>query len=372
MKKLITIIILAQLNYNTFSQNRFSTTGHSEYTSQYVPTNFDAIKSIGDAMEAKYEKNKDYKNKLIDWIFELKSKISDKEFLIQLNYQYNNLNEIEISSSSGESLDLIRQYIVEEIDKLNTRRKEEPNKLWESGNKNLKSGNYSQAIQDYTNLIKFYPDYSPIYTSRGSAYFIMGNYSQALLDLNKSIDLKNDVEFVFSQRGWVKYYLNDYIGSLADFNRQIELHPTAEAYYNRGSSKSKLGDENGAISDYTKSIDLDPKYSMAYNNRGWSKYLLKKYAEAILDLNKAIEIDPLNWVAYDSRQETKFALNDFKGCIEDCNKALSINIKCSNSFFIRGRSYYKQGNKIKACEDFSKSGELGNIKAYEYISKFCK
>lgn len=41
-----------------------------------------------------------------------------------MNFQYNKLNSIEISSSSGESLDLIRQNIKEEIDKLNTRVKE--------------------------------------------------------------------------------------------------------------------------------------------------------------------------------------------------------------------------------------------------------
>ena len=111
---------------------------------------------------------------------------------------------------------------------------------------------------------------------------------------------------------------------------------------------------------------------MAYNNRGWAKYELKKYSEALNDLDKAIELDSKNWAAWDSRAEVKFALNDLKGCISDCNMAISLNPKVANSFFYRGRAYYKIGNKTKACEDWSLAGESGRSEAYEYITKYCK
>jgi tetratricopeptide (TPR) repeat protein len=153
---------------------------------------------------------------------------------------------------------------------------------------------------------------------------------------------------------------------------QIELDPTkADAFYNRGSSKSELGDNIGAIADYTKAIELSPTFSMAYNNRGWAKFKMKNYNEALKDLNKAIELDENNWVAYDSRQETKFAMNDYQGCIEDCFKAISLNQKSSNSYFFRGRAFYRKGDKTRACEDWSKAGELGKTEAYEYIAKYC-
>jgi tetratricopeptide (TPR) repeat protein len=376
-KQLLCFAISLNVLSLTSQTNRFDQSAPSQpYVSQYVPTDFETLKRIGDAMEAKYEKNKEYKNKLIDWIFDLKSKTSDKEFLNAMNFQYNKLNSIEISSSSGESLDLIRQNIKEEIDKLNTRVKEEPNRLWESGNNNFKNENFIQAIKDYTNLIQLNPDFPLVYRKRGEAYLNLGNLSSALTDLNKYLELVPNDKFALYSRGFTKRELKDYMGALLDLNKLIELDPSSSnaalAYFERARAKSGLGDSYGSITDNTKAIELKPNNSMAYNNRGWDKFVLKKYAEALIDLNKSIELDPSNWIAYDSRQETKFALNDFKGCIEDCNTAISLNPKCANSFLIRGRAYYKQGNKIKACEDWSKAGELGVAEAYTYISKYCK
>jgi hypothetical protein len=44
----------------------------------------------------------------------------------------------------------------------------------------------------------------------------------------------------------------------------------------------------------------------------------------------------------------------------------------SNSLYFRGLAYFKQGNKTKACEDWSKSGEQGKAEAYEMIKKYCQ
>jgi tetratricopeptide (TPR) repeat protein len=294
------------------------------YIDTYVSPDWDFMMKVGEARKASYDRNIAYRDKIIDWIFNLKTKSNDKRFLSAMDNCYKQLRAMDGKDFSqfGNELDIIKQNIKEEIDKCNTRAKERPQKLWDSGNEN--------------------------------------------------VELKSEPA-AFSARGWTKYYLKDYMGALVDFNKEIELEPSApDGYYNRGSAKSELGDQNGAIIDYTKSINLNPNFSMAFNNRGWAKYELKKYSEALKDLNKAIELDPANWVAYDSRQETKFALNDLKGCIEDCNTALSLNSNISNSYFFRGRAYYKQGNKTQACADWSKSGELGNAEAYKYISKYCK
>ena len=246
-------------------------------------------------------------------------------------------------------------------------------KLWRNGNENFTKQNFSQAIIDFTDLIQVQPNYEYSYRNRGASYYYQGNYSKALSDLNKSLELKSGDVFTFYYRGWSKYYLKDYLGALADFNLQIEKDPSStDGYYNRGTVKSSLGDEDSAIKDYSKSIELKPDLSMPYNNRGWSKFKQKKFTEALLDLNKSIELDPTNWTAYDSRQETKYYLNDFKGCIDDCNRALSINEKMPNSLYFRGLAYFKLGNKTKACEDWSKSGEQGKTEAYEMIKKYCQ
>lgn len=355
-------------NYNSSASNR------RPYMPKYVSPDFDVLMKMGATLRARFEENKDYRDKIIDWVFSLKAETSDKDFLNAMDKYYKQLRDMDGQDFArlGEQLDIIKQNIKEEIDKCNTRAKEAPTKLWESGNENMRNRNYSQAIQDYTKLIELRPDFADVYRNRGLAYQNQRNFSLSLNDLNKFIELKSDVSFAYETRGWTKYYLKDFMGAIADFNKQIELDPNSpDAYYNRGSVKSELNDEYGVISDYSKAIELKPDFSMAWNNRGWSKFGLKKYSEALQDLNKSIELDPSNWVAFDSRQETKFALDDLKGCIEDCTRAISLNPNISNSYFFRGRAYYKQNNKIKACEDWSNAGELGKSEAYEYITKYC-
>ena len=52
-----------------------------------------------------------------------------------------------------------------------------------------------------------------------------------------------------------------------------------------------------------------------------------------------------------------------------CTHALSLNEKIHNSLYFRGLAYFKLGNKTKACEDWTKSGEQGKAEAYEMIKK---
>lgn len=110
---------------------------------------------------------------------------------------------------------------------------------------------------------------------------------------------------------------------------------------------------------------------MAYNNIAWSMFLQKKYKEALKYVDKAIELDYRNSVAYDTRCEIYFALKDYDNSINDGLRAIELDSKIANSYFILGRSYYRKGDKEKACVNWSKAGENGKSEAYEYISKYC-
>lgn len=375
MKTLLATIAILICSILSLAQtSRFFTPGKSTYTSQFVPTplDADAIMKAGAKRQAAYDQNQKYIDALIDWIYDIKAKTNDRDFHSTMDTHYKKLR-----SFDGKDLSLMRDQIrqvelgiKEEIDKYNSRINN-PALFWEKGNEDLKNHNYSSAITNFDKAIELSQKCSGCYLNKGYAYQMLGSWTKADENYSTFIELESNNAIGYRYRGWAKYYLNDFTSSIADFNKQIELEPTGEAYYNRGSAKSELNDHYGAISDYKKAIELKPDFSMAYNNRGWSKYELKKYSEALKDINKSIELDPTNWVAFDSRQEIKFSSNDLKGCIEDCNTAISLNPKVSNSYFFRGRAYYKQGNKTKACEDWSKAGELGHKEAYEFISKYC-
>jgi len=360
-----------------FSQvNRYSNPARATYKSTYVPPDFEFMYKALKDRQARYDQNKKYVDALIDWIFQLKSSTTEERFISSMDSYYKKLRAFDGKdfSTLSNKIRAIELGIKEEIDKYNSRIKEanDPTKYWDAGVKDIENQKFTNAIQNFSYVIQLSPDYAPSYFYRGYAYYSTNNISLAITDFDKYIQMSGNDPNGYYYRGWAKHGQEDYMGALADFNKQIELDPTsAVAYYNRGSAKSSLKDHYGAISDYNKAIELEPRFSMAYNNLGWARFNLKKFDEALIDVDKAIELDNNNSIAYDSRAEVKFNLKDYKGCIEDADNALRINPKIANSYFLKGRAYYRLGDKENACMSWSKAGELGKAEAYEYISKYC-
>lgn len=377
MKKVVFLSLFILFSLSGFAQvNRYDRPAQSTYQNTYVSPDFNLLMKVLNDKQAAYDQNKNYIDALINWIYDLKSKTNEKQFIALMDSYYKKLRgfdgqDLSVMSNNIRQIEL---GIKEEIDKYNTRIKEanDPAKYWDSGIENMKNQEYTSAIQNFSYVIQLSPDFAGSYLYRGIAYYYIDNIFSAIGDLTKYIELSPNDPDGYSHRGWAKYKQSDLMGALQDFNKQIEFDPaSAIAYYNRGSAKSELKDEYGAINDYKKAIELDPSFSMAYNNLGWAKFNLKKFKEALIDVNKAIELDNSNAVAYDSRAEIKFNLNDFKGCIEDADNALNLNPDIPNCYFLKGRSNYRLGKKEEACLNWSKAGELGKTEAYEYISKYC-
>jgi tetratricopeptide (TPR) repeat protein len=365
MKQLLLIITFSALSLQFFGQ----------YVNQFVETDLGALQNIMDRSQSKFDKNLAKIESLMDWIIELRQQTNEKEFLNAMNLKYNKLRSFldkDISILSREIL-AVELGIKEDIEKYNLRLKEasNPEKYWKTANESYQRGEYRDAILNYNYVIQLSPEFAGAFLYRGLSFYNLGATDDAIEDYSTFIQMEPSEPLGYRSRGWAKYYKDDFLGALSDFNRMIELNPDAEAYYNRGSAKSGLKDYYGAINDYKKAIELYPQFSMAYNNLGWAKFEMKKYNEALIDVNKALELDGTNFVAYDSRAEIKFNLNDFNGCISDSDVALKLNPNIANAYFLKGRASYKLGVKQKACEFWSKAGELGKKEAYDYISKYC-
>lgn len=378
MKQLIFIL--------TFSF--ISSTISAQYVNQFIKSDMGALQNALDDRQSEHDKNEKYISNLIDWIYDLKSKTNDLPFLKALDVNIQKLISFENEDLSliGKNIRQVELNIKEEIVKYNQRvqlenekaiakknEENDPNKYWNEGNRFLSNKEYYSAIQNYNQVIRLSDDFAGVYFNRGIAYQYISNFGSAIEDFSKFIQLEPNNPNGYEARGWAKFAKEDYFGALADFKTLIEINPeSANGYLNRGTAKSKLNDEYGAIDDFKKAIEKEKKFSMAYNGLAWSKFKMKKFNEGLMDVNKAIDLDSTNYVAYDTRAEIKFNLNNFSGCIKDSDIALRLNPKLENAFFLKGRSYYKLGNRQKACEFWSKSGELGKKEAYEYISKFCQ
>lgn len=81
-------------------------------------------KSLNERASQEYKRNKKFRNDLMDWILELKTKTEDEIFQTEMNNKYAVLLNMEATGNyqdMGAMLDLIKNRVLEEIDKCNTR-----------------------------------------------------------------------------------------------------------------------------------------------------------------------------------------------------------------------------------------------------------
>jgi|SRR6185437_14763111 len=176
------------------------------------------------------------------------------------------------------------------------------------------------------------------YLTTGINKSMSGDPKGAIKEFNKSIENNGNKPDAFSYRAMAKLMLNNISSAMEDHNHAIQLNPNnSNAYYMRGLGKASLKDHIGAISDYSKAIELDPKNSDAFESKAGSEAALGNYESAVKDLDSVIDLKPRNADAHLHRGMAKFFMND----------------------------------KISACTDWSKAGELGSSEAYELIRTNC-
>jgi hypothetical protein len=144
-------------------------------------------------------------------------------------------------------------------------------------------------------------------------------------------------------------------------------------------------EDNGSALFYlSETAKLDPRIEEDYKSvaelypgffflRGWVKFGLEDYVGCLSDMNRCLEFgyhDSVNVFLY--KAKSKRFLDDVYGGILEINKAIDISPKAGVLYLMRGEMKLKLGDKTGACLDWSKSGELGSIEAYEWIKKYCQ
>lgn len=260
---------------------------------------------------------------------------------------------------------------------------------------------YSKAIKDYDKALILYPDFPEAYYNRGIAKKMIKNYYGALNDLNTAIEIKlqniaessinkanrlrmpvneealnfkitQNKAFAYYNLGRLNYYLGNYTAAEKDLSKSIKYNNKDwDAILFRGMAKSQLNNTNGAIADFSKVLELKNDKVDAYFERANTYFTMKKYDEALTDYNKAISLNP-NAKLYSNRGNVKFQLKDYSGSVSDNDKAIVLDPQNSDIYFNRGISKYYLNKKTDACNDFSKSAELGNQKAKATLLKYCR
>jgi len=157
--------------------------------------------------------------------------------------------------------------------------------------------------------------------------------------------------------------------ALSDFSKAIALDTTyAEAFYNSGLAKYRLGNAEEAIPDYSKAIALRPKYVSAYNNRGNAYKAIKEFDAAMADFNKVISLNPNVPDVYNNIGALKNEIKEYHAAIEAFTKSIAINNNMPVAYKNRGYSKYMLGDIEGACNDWKKAANLGDKEAQTEIT----
>ena len=89
---------------------------------------------------------------------------------------------------------------------------------------------------------------------------------------------------ILSEGGWIREAISAY-------DITLRLKPDyAEAYYNRGTTKTLIGEYETAITDFDEAIGLNPEFVEAHYNRGQTKVSLSEIEGARYDLEIALKL----------------------------------------------------------------------------------
>ena len=138
---------------------------------------------------------------------------------------------------------------------------------------------------------------------RSVAYSVIQNFPDAIADLDSYIAEDTTSALAYWQRAVCSTLMNDFDASigvdvrlkmaatLADFDKAAELDKDDPyIFYDRGNFHAKHKDYEKAIADYDSAIKFNPNLAEAYYNRGIAKIKIGSKDEGVRDLSKAGEL----------------------------------------------------------------------------------
>lgn len=227
-----------------------------------------------------------------------------------------------------------------------------------------------KAFENFNTAVNLLPGYET-YVSRGLEYLKNLTLNKAIEDFDKAVLYNESNQELYFTRAYTKSLNEDFEGAIEDYKKTIELDSNYfAAYINLGNIYGRLGYEYDAINCFSKAINIQPENPDGYFNRGNQKLIMNDLEGGIEDLEKSLLIDNKNINALFLLAELKIKANDNLGTFEILNRILSIE-ESPKALYLRGTIYLKLEDKVKACNDFNRAGELGYYNAYEMINKYC-
>lgn len=164
-------------------------------------------------------------------------------------------------------------------------------KEFQQGMKMMSPGKYQDAVVHFTQALSIYKQLPDAYLERGNANRILGEMDAALADYQAAADLNPVLPEAHSGIAMIYIERHDTEHALEHLNKSISLHPTVEAFYQRGQILESLGQHEKAIADYDRAIAEETDSPYMYRARALAKANLGDQEGAHADRAIALKIE---------------------------------------------------------------------------------
>lgn len=162
---------------------------------------------------------------------------------------------------------------------------------FQQGMKMMSPGKYQDAVVHFTQALGIYKQLPDAYLERGNANRILGEMDAALADYQAAADLNPVLPEAQSGIAMIYIERHDTEHALEHLNKSISLHPTVEAFYQRGQILESLGQHEKAITDYDRAIAEDTNSPFMYRARALARANLGDQEGAHADRAIALKIE---------------------------------------------------------------------------------
>lgn len=187
--------------------------------------------------------------------------------------------------------------------------------------------------------------------------------------------IKHSPESALAHNNYATYLVSNGQSNIAisHFTRAIEIKSDyKEALFNRANNYLHNGAYNLALNDINQFISLKPDYLPAYNTRGIIQIGRKDFTSAIMDFNVILRSNQNDTDVLYNRAITYFNSKQYSQSINDYTRLIILTPSNQNLYLNRGMALQLSGNPVKACEDWNHALTLGDKRAQNLISKYCR
>lgn len=164
-----------------------------------------------------------------------------------------------------------------------------------------------------------------------------------------------------------------YQEAISLYTKRLATDPkNVRMLYNRGRAYEELGQIEKAKVDFERVLEIDENNLRANMSMGNYFYNQQNYKSSIYYFDKAIAIDGRVSRAYLLKARALHQQGSFGDARENYNLAIDFDKKNGEAYFYRGALFVALNQTRKACDDLTRSRELGFAEAAAAMAKHCR